>query len=187
MFRRPVQHVSPFGRGRVGTLGRVLCVTMKPLGALRPGQAVDPPGGGARVSSGPGETNLAIFMYLVACLLTYLLSHSRGTPLSHPHCPVGQLRSRVVGPEYVGHRWWGQGGGKVGRGGGGGYYYSTLQAVSLSASLSPHLCLSSSSWLPLACSPHSTPAHPAFVFLRRCGRSGPVEPSLRTGDRSRAG
>ena len=42
-------------------------------------------------------------------LLTYLLSHSRGTPLSHPHCPAGQLRSRVVGPEYVGHRWWGQG------------------------------------------------------------------------------
>ena len=35
-------------------------------------------------------------------LLTYLLSHSRGTPLSHLHCPVGQLRSRVVGPEYVG-------------------------------------------------------------------------------------
>ena len=34
-------------------------------------------------------------------LLTYLLSHSRGTPLSHPHCPVGQLRSRVVGPEYA--------------------------------------------------------------------------------------
>ena len=32
------------------------------------------------------------------------LSHSRGTPLSHLHCPVGQLRSRVVGPEYVGHR-----------------------------------------------------------------------------------
>ena len=57
VFRRPVQHVSPFGRGRVGTLGRVLCVTMKPLGALRPGQAVDPPGGVARVSSGPGETN----------------------------------------------------------------------------------------------------------------------------------
>merc|ERR1739841_177219 len=53
-------------------------------------------------------------------LLTYLLSHSRGTPLSHLHCPVGQLRSRVVGPEYVGHRWWVQGGGKVGRGGGGG-------------------------------------------------------------------
>ena len=53
-------------------------------------------------------------------LLTSLLSHSRGTPLSHPHCPVGQLRSRVVGPEYVGHRWWGQGGGKVGRGRGGG-------------------------------------------------------------------
>ena len=23
--------------------------------------------------------------------------------LSHLHCPVGQLRSRVVGPEYVGH------------------------------------------------------------------------------------
>ena len=44
-----------------------------------------------------------------AYLLTYLLSHSRGTPLSHPHCPAGQLRSRVVGPEYVGHRWWGQG------------------------------------------------------------------------------
>ena len=93
---------------------------------------------------------------------TYLLSHSRGTPLSHLHCPVGQLRSRVVGPEYVGHRWWVQGGGKVGRGGGGGDYYSTLQAVSLSASLFPHLFLSSSSWLPLACSPHSTPAHPAF-------------------------
>ena len=53
-------------------------------------------------------------------LLTYLLSHSRGTPLSHPHCPVGQLRSRVVEPEYVGHRWWGQGGGRVGRGGAGG-------------------------------------------------------------------
>ena len=35
-------------------------------------------------------------------LRTYLLSHSRGTPLSHLHCPVGQLRSRVVGPEYVG-------------------------------------------------------------------------------------
>ena len=50
----------------------------------------------------------------------------------------------------------------VGRGRGGGYYYFTLQAVSLSASLSPHLFLSSSSWLPLACSPHSTPAHPAF-------------------------
>ena len=97
-------------------------------------------------------------------LLTYLLSHSRGTPLSHPHCPVGQLRSRVVGPEYVGHRWWGQGGGKVGRGRGGGYYYFTLPTVSLSASLSPHLFLSSSSWLPLACSPHSsTPAHPAFA------------------------
>ena len=51
----------------------------------------------------------------------------------------------------------------VGRGRGGGCYYFTLQAVSLSASLSPHLFLSSSSWLPLACSPHSTPAHPAFV------------------------
>ena len=38
-----------------------------------------------------------------------MLAHSRGTPLSHPHCPVGQLRSRVVEPEYVGHRWWGQG------------------------------------------------------------------------------
>ena len=37
-------------------------------------------------------------------LLTYLLSHSRGTPLSHLHCPVGQPRSRVVGPEHVGHR-----------------------------------------------------------------------------------
>ena len=96
-------------------------------------------------------------------LLTDLLSHSRGTPLSHLHCPVGQLRSRVVGPEYVGHRWWVQGGGKVGRGGGGGYYYSTLQAVSLSASLSPPLSLSSSSWLPLACSPHSTPAHLAVA------------------------
>ena len=36
-------------------------------------------------------------------LLTYLLSHSRGAPLSHLHCPVGQLRSRVVGPECVGH------------------------------------------------------------------------------------
>ena len=96
-------------------------------------------------------------------LLTYLLSHSRGTPLSHLHCPVGQLRSRVVGPEYVGHRWWVQGGGKVGRGGGGGDYYSTLQAVSLSASLSPHLFLPSSSWLLLACSPHSTPAHLAFA------------------------
>ena len=57
----------------------------------------------------------------------------------------------------------GSGRGQGGAGGGGGYYYSTLQAVSLSASLSPHLFLSSSSWLPLACSPHSTPAHPAFV------------------------
>ena len=58
---------------------------------------------------------------LTTYLLTYLLSHSRGTPLSHPHCPVGQLRSRVVGPEYVGHiqgfggrgkggAWWGGGG-----------------------------------------------------------------------------
>ena len=92
-----------------------------------------------------------------------VFSHSRGTPLLHPHCPVGQLRSRVVGPEYVGHRWWGQGGGKVGRGRGGGYYYFTLQAVSLSASLSPHLFLPSSSWLLLACSPHSTPAHLAFA------------------------
>ena len=59
-------------------------------------------------------------------------------------------------------RWWGQGGAWWGGGGVGGYYYSTLPAVSLSASLSPHLFLSSSSWLPLACSPHSTPAHPAF-------------------------
>ena len=57
VFSPPVQHVSPFGRVRVGTLGRELCVTMKPLGALRPGQAVDPPGGVARVSSAPGETN----------------------------------------------------------------------------------------------------------------------------------
>ena len=40
--------------------------------------------------------------YLLSYLLTDLLSHSRGTPLSHLHCPVGQLRSRVVGPEYVG-------------------------------------------------------------------------------------
>ena len=100
-------------------------------------------------------------------LLTYLLSHSRGTPLSHPHCPVGQLRSRVVGPEYVGQiqgsQVVGSGRGMVGRGRGGGYYYSTLPAVSLSASLSPHLFLPSSSWLLLACSPHSTPAHLAFA------------------------
>ena len=53
----------------------------------------------------------------------------------------------------------GSGRGQGGAGGGGGYYYSTLQAVSLSASLSPHLFLPSSSWLLLACSPHSTPAH----------------------------
>ena len=57
-------------------------------------------------------------------LLTYLLSHSRGTPLSHPHCPVGQLRSRVVGPEYVGHiqgfGWRGKGGAWWGGGGVGG-------------------------------------------------------------------
>ena len=51
----------------------------------------------------------------------------------------------------------------MGRGRGGGYYYSTLPAVSLSASLSAHLFLPSSSELPLACSPHSTPAHPAFA------------------------
>ena len=38
-------------------------------------------------------------------LLTYLLSHSRGTPLSHPHCPVGQLRSRVVEPELIFSLW----------------------------------------------------------------------------------
>ena len=57
LFSPPVQHLSPFGRGRVGTLGHELCVTMKPLGALRPGQAVDPPVGDARVSSEPGETN----------------------------------------------------------------------------------------------------------------------------------
>ena len=42
-------------------------------------------------------------------LLTYLLSHSRGTPLPHLHCPVGQLRSRVVGPEYVGQGFLGGG------------------------------------------------------------------------------
>ena len=57
----------------------------------------------------------------------------------------------------------GAGRGQGGAGGGGGYYYSTLQAVSLSASLSPHLFLPSSSWLLLACSPHSTPAHLAFA------------------------
>ena len=57
----------------------------------------------------------------------------------------------------------GSGRGQGGAGGGGGYYYSTLQAVSLSASLSPHLFLPSSSWLLLACSPHSTPAHLAFA------------------------
>ena len=51
-----------------------------------------------------------VYSATLTYLLTYLLSHSRGTPLSHPHCPVGQLRSRVVEPEYVGHRWWGQGG-----------------------------------------------------------------------------
>ena len=34
--------------------------------------------------------------YLLTYLLTDLLSHSRGTPLSHLHCPVGQLRSHVV-------------------------------------------------------------------------------------------
>ena len=44
----------------------------------------------------------AKWVYYSTYLLTYLLSHSRGTPLSHLHCPVGQLRSRVVGPEYVG-------------------------------------------------------------------------------------
>ena len=65
-----------------------------------------------------------------------------------------------MGPEYVGQI---QGSGVVGSGRGmvgrgrGGVYYSTLPAVSLSASLSPHLFLSSSSWLPLVCSPHSTP------------------------------
>ena len=34
--------------------------------------------------------------------LYYFFFHARGAPLSHPHCPEGQLRSRVVGPEYVG-------------------------------------------------------------------------------------
>ena len=55
------------------------------------------------------KTSERLFRPFCPYLLTYLLSHSRGTPLSHPHCPVGQLRSRVVEPEYVGHRWWGQG------------------------------------------------------------------------------
>ena len=45
---------------------------------------------------------LLLTYYLLTNLLTYLFSHSRGTPLSHPHFPVGQLRSHVVGPEYVG-------------------------------------------------------------------------------------
>ena len=62
----------------------------------------------------------------------------------------------------------------VGRGRGGGYYYFTLQAVSLSASLSPHLFLSSSSFLffrpvwrfvesPELLAPHDLP-HPAVAW-----------------------
>ena len=51
------------------------------------------------------EFGWLVLIGLHLLLLTYyLLSHSRGTPLSHPHCPVGQLRSRVVRPEYVGRR-----------------------------------------------------------------------------------
>ena len=52
----------------------------------------------------------------------------------------------------------------MGRGGWeGGYYSSTLLAVSLSASLSPHLSLFSSSVLRLTCSLHSTLVRPACV------------------------
>ena len=98
-----------------------------------------------------GRAGLLTCTCLVKTGLTYCLVISlpwlTTNPLSHPHCPVGQLRSRVVGPEYVGHiqgsQVVGSGRGMVGRGRGGGYYYSTLPAVSLSASLSPHLFLSS--------------------------------------------
>ena len=40
----------------------------------------------------------SLILYLLVISLPWLT-----TTVSHPHCPVGQLRSRVVGPEYVGH------------------------------------------------------------------------------------
>ena len=102
--------------------------------------------------------------YFVYSLLTYLLVISLtwhttiASTLSRRPAPLSRGGARVRRAQVVG-----SGRGQGGAGGGGGYYYSTLQVVSLTASLSPHLFLSSSSWLPLACSPHSTPAHLAFA------------------------
>ena len=41
-------------------------------------------------------TKLPSLLSWTYLILTYKLSHSRGTPLSHLHFPVGQLRSSVA-------------------------------------------------------------------------------------------